>query len=332
MDSTPWDWTASDEALAARLVAEPLGADFFMGHPVGDLLSGRNGAPQDPARYAHLFELASNRTTDPAMRLACRVEEWNGRRRPPNAADHNTVATAYARIRDDLIQDLPSGQFKYLLGASVCYNLGIVLRGLRHYREAGNSQLASANYFMAAGRQEKAPVGLFLVAVEYTSDSITRDSSPEIAVQLAHLRQMRELVRATTEKYPLWMQENATWHIWFAHLLAERDYLEREDDRNELRSGTFPTAYASWKRLFQVSEIADPETQIAAADAALVAPEVTLTSFANVVLSLKLHKARALKSLGRTDEARAVLTEVTSWTGVDGGVPMAVAARLLQTL
>lgn len=330
MDGTAqrtWNWDESDEILAERLIAEPLGTDFFMRHPMGDLLFGRNGAPRDPNRYAGICALAAGRTKDPGIRLACRIEEQNGRRRARNA-DHTAVARELAQIQFDLIRDLQPGQIQSGLGGSLNYNLGIVLRGLRRYCEAGNAQLASGGWLNAAGKQADAQVALFVAATEYASDALVRGNPEEVLAQLLHLRQMRNLVRVTCPEYPRWMQDNATLHIWWAHFIAGQDYAERDADRDELRAGCYP----HWKWLFDVTELTVSESVIVAADQALVALETVSSSVANVVLSLQICKARALRALGKTDEARACLTEVMDWSEPDGGVPMAVAAREIASL
>lgn len=326
------NWSLSDDELADILLAHPVTTDFFFGHPAGDLLVGRNGAPQDPARYARIFALAAARASDPAMRLACLVEEWNGRRRPPNAAPHYEVASVYASLRDKLAQEVPSGEVKAVLGGSIGYNLGIVLHGLWRYLEAGNSQLVSASWLILAGRQDKALVALFVAAVDHASHALVKGEPTQIAEQLEHLRRMRAIVRKEVSPYPRWMVENAAWHIWWAHLMAEVDYPERGSDLELLRAGEFPPAYAPWQRLLEVSEIGDRVSQIAAADAALASPEMVQLSYADVVLAIKLCKAWTMLELRQTEGAREILTEITGWTGVAGGVPMAVAARVLATL
>lgn len=320
------DWSLSDEALANIVVALPDGTDLGM-HPLSDLLVGRNGAPRDPERYARIFSLASEGAKSEWIRLACRIQDYNGTRRTEGANMKALASGLNALARD--VMRLPVGSQQQALGGEIAYHQGIIERGLRNYRAATRAQLASSLWLSAAGQHEKARVAVFVAAVEDMSAALVGWNITAIVQAFHHLRQLREIVRLTCDPYPRWMKENAALHIWWARCMiamlhVDVGYPEEDADQLEVEN----TPFEHWQWVVAVNDATFTSTATLADEALSSLQSFPSSSIANVVLTIKLLKAEVLEE----EKERALLQEVASWDGPDGGVPIAVAKAKLASM
>ncbi|MBI4281323.1 hypothetical protein HY625_00715 [Candidatus Uhrbacteria bacterium] len=320
------DWSISDEALATVVTALPDGTDLGA-HPLADMLTGRNGAPRNPERYARIFTIASQNARTEWMRIACRIQDYNGTRRMPSSNMMRLSAGLHALAGE--IESLPVGPQQWALRGECAYHQGIVACGLRDYAGAARAQRFSGFWFSAAGLHDNGRVAVFIEAVDEVSAALVEGKIIEIQQAFAQLLQIREMVRQTCDPYPRWMQENAAIHVWWAHLMAKMlgvtiEYLGGDDESEVLR-----TPCEQWRWACHVATARTDEIP-ASADAALLALSNASSSFiGNVVLTIKLLKAHALLREQRKDDARKLLREIVAWLGPDGGVPIAIAKVML---
>lgn len=146
------DVNKSNEDLAAEVVLLPDGSDLEKDSGLRAVILGDivRGIPRDPNRYAEVFELAGalkNATT--WMRLACKIESVNGRRRDPGneleplAEEAEHMATQFVTAGSLSLSD------QLLLG-KLFYNLGLLNRMFRMYGIASMYQQQSAVCYFAA--------------------------------------------------------------------------------------------------------------------------------------------------------------------------------------
>jgi hypothetical protein len=310
--------------LAAAIVGLPDGTDLSrVGLEI--LLTGGpppTGSARDPLLYARIFSEATTVARTPWMRLACRLQAVNGLRRDP-AQPMAPIAEELAEISAAINAELQPGQLQFALGADAGYQRGLVLRMTRRYAEAAAAQAESAAWFFAAEQPDKGYVGLFVSAVESASAALCRGDRAKIRASLAHLRQMRQVVRVTCSTYPKWMQENAAVHLWWAYLLAEMAYPERGVDEEEVTRSS-----AHWAATAQVARALRAKESDAVAKALAEADRFEgfqSSSMANAVLTMRLLAAKALMRENQTRRAKAIFRQIANWQGPDGGVPAAIA-------
>lgn len=342
MDKQP-DLNKSVEELAAEVVQLPDGTDLEKESGLRPLLI--SGIKQNINKYADVFELAAtslNLSRTRYMELACTVEVVNARRRNPDnplesiAEKANVLANSLATASDFSTDE------RMLLG-KLNYNLGLIERMRRNYDCASLYQQRSAAHYFAAGKSVDALVALFVAAAENASDAIVSGDvwSSRTQAALDHLVATEALVRGAASSYPVWMKENAALHIVWAKIMAAvmvsgKDLIHIRPVTEAEFAAALSTTYVHWKTTMELVKVFGErnytEVVVKVQEALNQLKNMGSSSIGNTQLTWKILAALSLINLGKKEEARALLSEVTSYAGPDGGVPMAVASRCLKQI
>ncbi len=317
----------SPEALAAEIVLLPDGYSFSSLKEEKEL-AGLLTVARDPLRYAEIFAaVRKHRSASAWMQLAARAEEVNGRRRA-KGADAPQLATDLDRIAREAEQTLPGSREKYALLANVRYNEGILNRQPRTYSQGADAQRLASAWYGLAGNTEMQYTCLFVAAVEDVSAAFCSGDDGALRYALRALVAAGALIEAQFSGYPEWMFSNAPTHISSAIVLANlmRDGLYPEDYSRHLLEAS-KTDMVHWNKFFAVW---NDFSESRFSDVAVSLPsEVESSSLDNARLSVQVVVALAERNLGKNDEAKARLERVANHAGPDGGMPIAVAKRLL---
>lgn len=315
--------------IAAEIVKFPDGTDFARGE-AGALSPLLTGKPEerDPLKYAEIFRIAAaNLAATPWMLFACRSEYLNGRRRA-TGADMPVLADELDQLVADASNELDNNAQKYLLLGNVLWNVAMVRRGLRRYLEAASAQRESSAWFGLAGDVAKQLTGIFAAQVEEVTAAFVGGDDQKIASSIHALIAARAHVRDALPEYPGWMQANAATHIaWpiiMARLVGATTLLPTygPDFDAAKKSGM-----VQWEKVFKVHEdLSSGMCQEVVSTAPVV---LESSSVNNATLSVQIFRAMAEQALGHVAESRGRLRAVAGHQGPDGGIPIAVAKRLL---
>ncbi len=323
---------ASSEELAGLILGLPDGVDFSA-EEVGilgkTLLTGKT-EERDPMKYAQVFELASEGATSPWMRFACRAEEVNGMRRA-RGADMVGLADRLDQIAREANAALPNTSEKFGLLGNVLYNVALVKRGLRWYEEAAEAQLQSSGWYGLSGDRAKQLVGIFAAQVERVTAAFVAGEDVAIVRSIRALVAAREHVAHVVSPYPNWMVDNAAIHISWPLMMAriagipEVSWAWLEAQAADFQAGT-GSRYPQWARVYSAWDFLKVGNYRQAAGEVPI--DLPSSSADNAALSVHILVALAERALGITN-ALARLQAVGAHQGPDGGIPMAVARRLL---
>jgi len=328
------DPAATPEELALQIVGLPDGTDMG-GDCVGKL--GRvllTGKPEerDPLKYARVFDLAMrDPKATPWMRFAAWAQSVNGRRRA-KGADMPAIANELAKLSGEAASQIPNGPHKYLLLGDVAYNLGIVNRGLRRYEDAARAQRVSSAWFGLADNRAKQDVSLFAAQVEEVTSAFVRGDSAHIRVHSTALAALRDYIANTHTYYPAWMQDNACVHIAWALMMGS--LFGAIDEKSLMGHQEYFVAgelsrFAAWKTVFETWEAYRRlEFDWVIATNPIDAPSSSLD---NSTLTIRILVALAKRMQRDAEGARTILEAVAAHSGPDGGIPIAVANRILAT-
>lgn len=320
----------SVEEIAAQVVQLPDGTDFTKGE-VGALQGLLIGKPEerDPLKYAEIFwRAAESAAASPWMRFACRSEDINGRRRA-KGANLPAIAEELGQFIRQASEELPMSNHKYLFLGGVLWNVAIVRRNLRRYREAAAAQRQSSAWYGLAVDVPNQLKGVFAAQVEEVTAAFVDGDSGAIRRSILALIAARDHVLFALPGYPGWMQQNAMIHIaWslamsaaaYPNLLDWRSY---RDDFDAAKAGPL----AQWA---QALRLWDQYTEGRFAEIIEQVPvDMPSSSADNAALTVQIFKALAERKLGRSAEAESRLRAVAGHQGLDGGIPTAVAKQLL---
>lgn len=328
------DPKASPSDLAAFIVTLPEGTDFSQ-DPTRvlqkTLLTGKP-EERDPLKYAEIFgRAATSLNVSPWMRFACRAEELNGERRAKDA-DMQAIAVKLDALAEEAGNALPNTKARNMLLGGVLWSGAIVKRGRHQYKEEAATQRLSAAYYGLAGETAKQLVGMFAAQVGEVTAAFASNGDGEITRACLGLIAARDYAANALPIYPDWMQENASIHIaWalaMAHLGdvpgANAAFLDQHEA--DFFNGRH-SRLAQWARVFQVWKIYRNGWH---ANVIVQDPvDLPSSSADNAALTVKLLVALSQRALGQEQAAKTRLAAIANHQGPDGGIPMAVAKRLL---
>lgn len=292
------------------------------------LLPLLEGTPdqRDLEKCARVYAYVRDGSSDSLVKLRCTVEILGVWRRNPEADVSEIIQQLKtAKVAVIAAGNLDQATASYL--ASLEYSRGIALRAPQNYLHAGHAQDYSAVWSLAAGEPPtKAMTAIFIRAVEHATQTLSDLEAGAEATRemLTHLRGLRVEITAACQvlgvSYPAWMASNAGIHIWFAHLMTEQDYQERDaDEKAILERADKSPHWAACVRVAQLTRQEQYQDAMAEADRAVEALEgLKSSSTANALLALQLLKARCCQNLGYDDEARELYAKVANWAGQDG--------------
>lgn len=323
-----FDLGASMDTLEKEIIQLPDGFDFTKTNLYAVLLLGKP-EQRKPEKYANTFFLASgNSKASKWMRFACWAEKINGKRRV-KGADMSALASELDELVRQASDELPNGNNKYnLLGASF-YNAGIIRRGLRMYKESAEAQRQASAWYGLAGNIEMQYVCLFVAQVEETTAAFVCGSSTLIERSIRALIAMRDHIKVVIDPYPSWMQDNAHIHIaWATTAAYEFDvkvyYDDFEDDCQKWEESRF----AQWAKVASVRKL------LLEGNCNEVVKQNPIdlhsSSADNASLTIQVLVAQAYLYLGNKNEFGKIITAVANHNGLDGGIPMAVAKKIIE--
>lgn len=331
-----FDPKAAAEELADLIVQLSDGADFAKGisAPLMNVLLVGKTEERNPLKYAEIFRLAASKADSSSwMHFACRSEEINGKRRA-KGADMPALALELDRLVAEANDQLPNTKERNTLLGSVLWNIALVRRGLRQYSEAAAAQRQSSAWYGLAGNVEKQLIGLFAAQSEDVTAAFVDGDDDLIVKSCKALVAARDHAEYALPAYPDWMKDNAplsiAWVLMMARQIEVPAYITGESaaiwhsvDFDRGLKSRFP----QWAKVFNVFAMYyDGRHEEVAAQVPVDLPS---SSADNAALTVQVVVALAERKLGRVDEAKARLTAVANHQGPDGGIPMAVAKRLL---
>lgn len=326
-----FDPKAAPEELATLIVELPDGVNLAAGEvgALGALLTGKV-EERDPTKYAEVFRLASEKAISAWMRFACRVEEVNGRRRA-KGADMVGLAAKLDEIARKANAELPNTPEKFGLMGLTLYNVALVGRGLRRYKEAAEAQRKSAGWYGLAGDRAKQLVGIFASQVEEVTAAFVDGGDSAIVRSIRALVAARDHTANAVSPYPKWMEDNASLHIAWAIMMARIagnslvSWVLLEEHRADFEAGK-GSRFPHWARVFSAWDL------FTAGNYRAVVGEVPLdlpsSSADNAALTIQILAALSARALGEVAKAEERLRAVAAHEGLDGGIPIAVAAHL----
>ena len=335
------DPASSPEELAAAISVLPDGTDLgsdAVGKLEKTLLTGTPPEQRNPAKYAQIFDFVRrNHAVTPWMRFAAWAESVNGRRRM-KGANMAAIAGELGDLMREAAENIPNDPYKYALLGGIAYNRGIVCRGLRQYAEEALAQRESASWYGFAGNPAKSDTSLFASQVGAVSAAFVAGDDDKIWRACEALVALRDFVKCQAYPYPAWMVDNAPIHIGFALMMvsfldivpiSELDELAGKESENVFEAGRRVRSDA-WKKAFETwhdyDERFDDDAVISA-----IPVDAPSSSLDNSTLTIRILVARATERKGDADGARKILTEVVNHEGPDGGIPIAVAKKLLAS-
>ena len=324
-----FDPKAIAEELADLIVQLSDGTDFAKGisAPLMNVLLVGKTEERNPLKYAEIFRLAASKVDSSSwMHFACRSEEINGKRRAKDA-DMPALVLELDRLVAEANGQLPNTKERNTLLGNVLWNIALVRRGLRQYSEAAAAQRQSSAWYGLAGNVEKQLIGLFAAQSEDVTAAFVSGNDDLIAKSCKALIAARDHVAYALPVYPGWMKDNAPLSIAWALTMGQlaRIEVDRPDNDDFLAGGQ--SRFPQWAKVFNVFATYDAGAY--EETAALVPVDLPSSSGDNAALTVQIVVALAEQQLGLMDKAKARLTAVASHQGPDGGIPMAVAKRLL---
>lgn len=318
------------EENAAEVVRLPNGTDFTKGE-VGALQVLLTGKPEerDPLKYAEIFRVARMKLgITPLMHFACWSEDINGRRRA-KGADLVAIANELDQLILQASGALPSSDHKHLLLGGTLWNVAIVRRNLWRYRSAATVQRQSSAWYGLAGDVPNYLKGIFAAQVEEVTAAFVDGDSEAIRNSILALVAARDLIWHALPEYPSWMKQNAMIHIaWPVAMcaVAYPDLFGREAYRGDVEAAK-AGPLAQWAQVLRLYDLYAEEQFAAIIEQAPV--DMPSSSADNAALTVQIFKALAERALGRNDEAENRLRAVAGHRGLDGGIPVVVAKKLL---
>lgn len=320
---------ASAKDIADEIVALPDGFDFSKTNLSSVLLLAKNPSERDPHKYAEIFYLATKHPNISLwMKFACWAEAINGTRRHAKGSDMPILLRELDALVERANNKLPNGDHKYILLGTIFYNMGIIRRGLRQYWESAKDQHHASAWFGLAGDTEKQLVSLFVAQVEETTAAFFAGDDDEIERSIRAMFAFRDYITYAVTPYPVWMKQNASIHIAWASYMAVLGFhittmFEFGKDFRDWRDNS----PAQWARAAHALELyyADKFSELTEQDAV----DIQSSSADNAGLTVKIFVALAYRELGKKAKSKKILTEVANYAGPDGGIPIAVATRLL---
>lgn len=325
------DPKSSVTELAEKMVELPDGTDFSELTLNRVLLLGKP-EERDPLKYADVFEtVTKNPKASVWMRFACWAEKINGRRRA-KGADMAALADELDQLVFEASNELPNYQHKYTLLGRVLWNAALVRRGLRRYSEAAQAQRQSSAWHGLAGNAEQQMVGLFAAQVEEVTAAFVAGDDKSIVRSLRALVAAKDLSLNASNEYPNWMKDNAPVHIAWALAMAEpivslpHPELCFENYLEDARTAAKP--FAQWAKVFEVLDMyANKDYEGVIRENPV---DLQSSSADNAGLTVRVVVGAAHLQLDHEEEYRKCLQAVMAHSGPDGGLPMAVAKRLLN--
>jgi hypothetical protein len=323
----PEEWTD-------LIVGLPDGTDFAPVKSLANTLLVGKPEERNLLKYAEIFRMVcQNPKASPWMQYACRAEEINGLRRA-KGANMIQLASELSKLADEVSVRLSHNRDKCNLLGNVLYNTALIRRGLRQYFQAAVSQQESSAWYGLAGNREKQLVGLFAAEVEQVSDAFVKGNDEEIVRAIHALMAARDYVEDALPVYPDWMKDNAVLHVGWAVMMARvLDLFPFTLDCMRPVWGWEDSAasrFAHWAQVFRtwlMYRREQYEQVIQETPAGLPS-----SSADNAALTMRMLAALSHKAFGNTEEYKKILQSVADHQGPDGGVPMAVAKRLLASV
>lgn len=331
----PLNPLASVEVNAHEIVQLPDGTDFARGAH-DQLLPLLFGAPgeRNPLKYAEIFGIAKNlASTTLWMRFACDFERINGLRRA-KGADMAALGSELNALVRQTERELMNEDPKYTLLGGMFYNLAIICRGLRRYRDAATAQRKSSAWYGLTDDVPKQLVAIFAAQVEEVSAAFVREDIGDIARSIRALMALRDHIFRALPEYPGWMKDNASIHIAWARMMAQFGFSDPERLIPSLMPWSDEASTAGQSRSPQWAQVFRTWLQFGTMQYEEVTREIPIdlpgSSANNAGLTIQIIRAIVERRLGRTVEATSRLHAVANHTGSDGGIPMVVARRLLM--
>lgn len=325
---------SSREELAEGIVRLPDGFDFSKTNLFGTFLIAKDPSVRDPRKYAEIFYLATKHPgVSSWMKFACLAEVINGVRRV-KGSNMSMLVSELDVLVERANNELPNGDNKYIFLGTCFYNMGIIRRGLRQYWEAAKDQRHASAWYGLAGNVEKQFVCLFVAAVEETTAEFVGGDSEKIIESIGGMIFLHGYIKQAVTPYPDWMKQNANIHIGWAYcmsLLFDR-IITFDNGNGFFQSDEFndwkENAPAQWAKVPYLMELFEKEKYAEAVEQNAVA--IQSSSADNAGLTVKIFVALAYGELGKKAKSKKILTEVMNHAGPDGGIPIAVATRLLE--
>jgi uncharacterized protein YbjQ (UPF0145 family) len=315
--------------LAEEIARFPDGYDFREERELQKLLTGQV-EERNPLKYAEIFRaVAARDDISPWMKFAARSEDINGRRRA-KGAQHAEIVRELSALAEEISGGLPESREKSFLLGGIWWDAAILNRNLRRYREAAAAQRRSSSWYGLGGYVEKYLIGIFAAQVEEVTASFEGKDDVLIRRDIEALVAARNLVRSALPDYPSWMKTNAPVHIAWAVMMAELRGVYGIDSKNyredfaESRNSSMP----QWARVFQVWEDYRQGRYKQVTGAAPV--DLPSSSADNAALTVQILVGLAERKLSRPEQAQERLRAVANHSGANGGIPIAVAAVMLQ--
>ena len=326
-----FDLGSSNIELAKEIVGLPDGFDFAETNLNKVLLLGKP-EERNPVRYADIFFTIVKLfpKASPWMRYASQAEEINGLRRA-KGADMLMLADNLDDIIKFASDNLPNEKNKFIFLGGSYYNVGLIRRGLRRYQDAVSAQRQASAWYGLAGNTEKQLVYLFVATVEEVTATFVNRDWNAINRSIFAMIAMRDHIRSSFEVYPAWMEQNASIHIGWALVMAcvagiEGSILFPQYDADFQMWKDNSTA--QWKRAALVIE--SYFTGYFSETVKQTSVDIHSSSADNAGLTVKIFVALAHRGLSNEAECKKILTDVMNHAGSDGGIPIAIATRLLE--
>ncbi|MDP2676987.1 MAG: hypothetical protein Q8O83_04885 [bacterium] len=333
-DMYEFNLQSSSLELAGEIIQLPDGFDFSQTNLFSSFLVAKDPSVRDPKKYAHIFENAMlHPKVSIWMKFACWAERINGLRRT-KGADMPALASDLNELVKQASEYLPNGNDKYTLLGTSFYNMGIIRRGLRQYWEAAKDQRHASAWYKLAGNTEKQLISLFVARVEETTAAFVAGDVDGIKQSIRAMIASRDRIANVVKPYPVWMKQNASIHIAWAASMAFLGFgltivgLSEDDGPGEDHFRNWRDhSPAQWAKAAHAVELyyADKFSEVVGQNAV----DIQSSSADNAGLTVKIFVALAHRELGKKAKAKKILTEVMNHAGPDGGIPIAVATRLL---
>ena len=266
------------------------------------------------------------------MRFACWAEDINGRRRA-KGADLPAIADELDRFVREASEGLPMNSHKYLLLGGASWNIAIVRRNIRLYANAAAAQRQSSAWYGLAGNVPQQLVCIFAAQVEEVTAAFVEDDEEAIRRSVLALIAARDHILYALPEYPVWMQQNAMIHIAWPLVMIAAAYPDIAfpplDWRNY--SEDFARAKAGVPQWAKVFHLWDEYVREQYAEVVGQEPvDLPSSSADNAAFTVQILRALAERKLGRAAQAEERLQAVAGHQGLDGGIPIAVAKKLLS--